>query len=342
MLITLVDDSLPFNALTPAREPLGGAEKAFASLPGALARAGHDVRVYNRTPLPLAIDGAEWVPMIDADRHPTDLLIAFRKPALLGFLPDAEHRILWWNAPSVLLDRPATRDLLMSYMPRVVFHAEAQRGTWVAPDEVRSSVIAPGVRADYLLAETGIPESPPRAIVTTHPLHGLERVIALWSESIWPRCPDAELHVYSASLSAALMTGEPSSELVAIFAQVKAATGRGIKVMAPLGDAGMAQAYRAARVHLYPGHDDDFACSTLMESQACGCPAVSYRRGGAPERIRDGETGYLVPDEAAFINLAALLLSNDETQWWLSAEARTHQRHRNWDLVAQEWLATAR
>ena len=41
MLVTLVDDSIPFNGMTPAYQPIGGAEKAFASLPAALARQGH-------------------------------------------------------------------------------------------------------------------------------------------------------------------------------------------------------------------------------------------------------------------------------------------------------------
>jgi glycosyltransferase involved in cell wall biosynthesis len=341
MLITLVDDSLPFNGLTPAQEPLGGAEKAFASLPGALARAGHDVRVYNRTRFPLSVEGADWVPMGEADRHPTDLLIAFRKPALLGFLPEAEHRALWWHAPASLLERPATRDLLMSYMPMVVFHGAAHRGAWRAPDEVGAAVIPPGVRADYLADAAGAPASPPRAIVTTHPLQGLDRILALWTETIRPRCPDAELHCYSASLSAALITGDAPPELVPVFHQAKAAMAQGLKVMAPLGDAGMAAAYRAARVHLYPGHDEDFACTTLMESQACGCPAVAYRRGGAPERIGDGESGYLVPDQEAFANLAVLLLSNEETFRSLSAGARLHQRARSWDMAAQDWLAVA-
>ena len=56
MLVTLIDDSIPFNGLTPASQPLGGAEKAFASLPAALARAGHTVRVINRTPHTMGID----------------------------------------------------------------------------------------------------------------------------------------------------------------------------------------------------------------------------------------------------------------------------------------------
>lgn len=48
MHIVFVDDSLPFDGHIPASQPPGGAEKAFASLPGALAPRGHHVQVFNR------------------------------------------------------------------------------------------------------------------------------------------------------------------------------------------------------------------------------------------------------------------------------------------------------
>ena len=43
--------SIPFDGYASTSRPLGGAEKAFASLAGALARRGHDVHVYNRARL---------------------------------------------------------------------------------------------------------------------------------------------------------------------------------------------------------------------------------------------------------------------------------------------------
>ncbi len=60
MHITLVDDSIPFDGFTPATRALGGAEKAFASLAGALVRCGHDLHVFNRARFPLMIEGAHW------------------------------------------------------------------------------------------------------------------------------------------------------------------------------------------------------------------------------------------------------------------------------------------
>lgn len=59
MHITLVDDSIPFDGFTASARALGGAEKAFACLPGALARRGHMVAVFNRCRWSMFIEGAQ-------------------------------------------------------------------------------------------------------------------------------------------------------------------------------------------------------------------------------------------------------------------------------------------
>ena len=54
----------------------------------------------------------------------------------------------------------------------------------------------------------------------------------------------------------------------------------------------------------------------FLEAQACGVPVVSYRTGGVPEAVADGETG-LLATERDIEGLAArlhALLTNDE-QW---------------------------
>ena len=48
MNIVMFDDSVPFDGFTANTKPLGGAEKAFAALAGALAKAGHTVTAVNR------------------------------------------------------------------------------------------------------------------------------------------------------------------------------------------------------------------------------------------------------------------------------------------------------
>jgi glycosyltransferase involved in cell wall biosynthesis len=334
MHITLVDDSIPFDGYSASSRPLGGAEKAFASLPGALARRGHTVQVFNRCRWGMYVEGAQWETLDGRKPLRTDVLIAFRKPSLLEFVRQAGRRVLWFTAPGRLLERQATKVLLDAHRPLVLLTAAAQTAGWM-PRGVTVGVLPPAVRPDFLTEEAK-PLSPPRAIVTTHPAHGMEWLLDLWITRIRPACPNAELHLHSMMLAKAAEGGEVDDDMRPLADKVMAAREHGVVVMRPQGDYLMAEAYREACVHLFPGHPDDMGAFTLMESQAAGCPAVVRPLGAAPERVADGSSAYVAPDDEAFANLAVMLLGNDGLQRAMGAEARTLYRGRTWEAAAEK------
>lgn len=335
MHITLVDDSIPFDGYTASSRPLGGAEKGFAALAGALARRGHTVAVYNRCRWSMFIEGAQWETFDGKKPLLTDLLIALRKPELLNFVRNAKRRVLWHTGPGRLLARKSARAQLDDLKPTVLLCSESQAEGWRA-DGLKVAVLPPALKSDFLAAGDAAPAQPPHAIVTTHPAHGLSWLVDLWGALIRPLAPGAELHIHSASLAKMTEGGgvEPGQEDLA--RKIVEAAGDGVRVVRPQGDALMAAAYRQAMVHLYPGHPDDGTAFTLMESQACGTPAVLRPLGAAPGRVRDGVSAYVAPDDEAFANLAALLLNTPDTRANLGAEARALYQGRTWDLAAEK------
>ena len=337
MLVTLVDDSIPFNGLTPSTQPLGGAEKGFAALAGALVRRGHVVRAINRTPHAVNFADVSWVPW-EGRRPPiTEVLIAFRKPSLLQFTRATKARILWLTRPAGYLEKGGTPPILERVEPTLVFLGTTHRGTFEGESPRRTRVIIPGVSSEYVEADEMVPANPPFAVVTTHPLHGLDWLVKRWVEAIRPEVPEAELRVYSATLKRAEDGKEVPERLKPVCEQVLAAREHGVVVREPEADPQMADAFRAARVHLYPGSSDEMYCATLAESQACGLPAVARPLGAVSERIVDGETGHIAPDDDAFAKLACQLLRDDEMFEKLSQGARKEQRWRTWDTAASEF-----
>lgn len=339
MRITLIDDSIPFDGHSPAAQPLGGAEKAFAGLASALAKRGHEVQVFNRCAFPVTVEGAAWRGWESARPPETDVLIAYRKPQLLDEVPEAKTRILWLAAPAQYLNRPAAQAILDRTRPVLVFQGHRHKETFSGWRAFREAVIAPGVRPDYLDELPMEYVDPPRAVVTTHPQQGLDWLLVQWMERIRPQNPRAELHVYSAVLDRAMLGGEVPEAVRPVYNLLRTMDRLGVRVHRPLADPGMAQAYRSARVHLYPGAEADMLCSTLMESQATGLPAVVRPLGAARERVRDGQTAFVVPDAAAFANTTLRLLGDDDLFFAMSRDARTLQRHRPWDVVAAEFEA---
>jgi len=356
MRIVFLDDSIPYDGYTSLRRPLGGPEKAVASLAAALSLAQHDVTVVNRTPYSHMADGAYWVPINDsAVPRAADVVIAVRKPSLLGTIRNVEQRIMMVTGPTDYLSAEANQKLWDSFAPALMFVSPAQAATYNG--KLKSVVVPPGVRNAYfettidtndlspeelVYAENAIKqaareEAPkPHAIVTTHPLHGLDWLLDIWTKQIHPRLPEARSSVYSAVLSKGIRTDEVPESMTAVFEQVKAAAESNVVVVDPRNDEGMADAYRRSRVHLYPGHAQDFACWTLLESQTAGLPAVARNLGGVSERVMNGQSGYIVPDADAFANVAVQILSDDSVFKSLSEGAGAEARRRTWPQAASE------
>ncbi|MFP6745217.1 MAG: glycosyltransferase, partial [Alphaproteobacteria bacterium] len=336
--ILLVDDSIPFDGYTASAQPLGGVEKAFASLPAALQRRGHEVRVINRCAFPIATDGVRWQPWESERPDACDVLIAHRRPALLDFPVKAAKRILWLDGPGGRLSKGGNMEILARHGDApIVFYGLTHRRGCPDPVETRAVVIEPGVRRDYRDADAMDAAKPPRAIVTSHPKAGLDWLLDLWAKEIRPRAEGAELYVYSAVLDKGALGAEVPEAIKPVFDKAMALKGDGVIIQRPQADPLMADNYRFARAHLHPGRDSELYCSTLAESQAVGLPAVTRHTAAAAERVRDGASGFVVPDDEAYANCAMLLLTVDGVYKGRSIEAREFQRGRDWDDAAAEF-----
>lgn len=344
MLVTLVDDSIPFNGSTPPYQALGGAEKAFASLPPALVRRGHVVRAFNRAPHSMGIENVSWINWEGRKPPITEILIAFRKPVLLEFTRAVGARVLWVAGHAGYLNTQTANEVLSRTSARIVFAGEAQRKSFKTNGQIRTHTIPPAVRDEYRNAgPMEAKERAPIAIATAHPKHGLDWLVKLWVAQVRPRVPDAELHVYSASLRRAeLSTSSLSDDLKESFALVKGAADSGVQIKAPGGDIDMASNFRRARVHLYPSAEQDLLCSTLLESQAVGVPAVCRPLGAAAERIVEGESGLLAASDEAFADHAIRLMIDESAFDRASIAARANGRKRSWDTVATEFESAFR
>ncbi|WP_019644093.1 glycosyltransferase [Novispirillum itersonii] len=332
MRIVFFDDSLPFDGSTPDNRPLGGAEKALAALPGALATRGHDVIVYNRTPDAVPVGGVRWQPLSGPKVTSADVMVAFRRPGLLDESMSAGRRLLWATAHPSYLHTEAADALLIRHGAAILFSSDAQRAAYGG--QRPNLVIPPGLRMPYLAALEREEAPAPVALTTVHPGPELEWLIAVWTELIHPQLPQARLKVFSALLARA-QRGEAIPEaLHGLYAQARLAQAKGVEICDPQGDRRMAEEYRAARVHLYVPPMEDLINWTLMESQSCGLPAVALARGSVEERIVNGQTGYVVPDADAFANVAAQILSDDAVHASLSEAAGDLSRKRTWDQVA--------
>jgi len=340
MRITFVDDSLAFDGFSPSSQPLGGPEKAFASLPSALAQRGHAVEVFNRCAFAVTVENARWETWVAQRPAETDALVAFRKPELLDAVATAGKRVLWLTGDPAALDDPAPRAVLERLRPKLVFFNEVERDRWTNTLGLETAVCGAGIVPAYLSDEAAEPVEPPRAIATTHPLADLDWLLRVWTDRIRDRAPTAELHVYSALLYRGRIGGTVPDAVKPVLDQALALADHGVVIQRPQGDPQMAAAYRSARVHLYPGQPGDSWGASLQESQASGLPAVA--RVACPAsllRIVNGQTGSVCGDDDSFAAAAVEYLTDRVSFERSDANARLYQRGRTWQVAASEFEA---
>lgn len=338
MKICFLDDSLPFDGLSPDQRPLGGFQRAIAGLASALARRRHDVAVINNAEDERWVDGVHWLPFGETLKTSYDLLIACGKPSLLdgqGGRAVTDRRVLWSVADPATLLAEDNAQALRERKAELMFVSTLQAGRYQGRQTAR--VVLPGVSAIYRPCDDQDAAPPPVAIVTAHPDHNLRALIELWLETIPSAVPGAELHIYSALLSRPQRAAGPVPDAYrALYDFITQNEPSGLRIKAPLTDRGMAEAYQTARVHLHPSHADDFGVWTLYDSQACGLPAVARMIGGTLDCVANGVSGYLVPDDAAVINVAQQILTDDALFRRMSNAAAEVSRRRTWDAVALE------
>jgi len=340
MHIVLVDDSIPFDGLSPSNDPLGGAEKVFASLPGALAKRGHRVQVFNRALEARTIENASWEGWQGTRPVACDVLIAFRQPALLSFVASANRRILWLATAADCLAEDRVQGLLFAYRPTLVFMSELHRTSYRPSDvELAAVVIPPGIRPEYLGDQQPGPVHPPYAIATCHPQLGLDWLVDLWMKQVHRQCPHATLRLYSAILDRARSGGFIPERFKAVVTTTIGAQDKGIAIFRPGSDRVMAEAYRGARAHLYPADEREVYCYTLAESQACGTPAVARPFPATAERIEDGISGHLAANADTFARTILSLLEDDAAYIRLSSNAHARNVGRDFDKAAAAFEA---
>jgi D-inositol-3-phosphate glycosyltransferase len=94
--------------------------------------------------------------------------------------------------------------------------------------------------------------------------------------------------------------------------------------------------YVAADVTVLPSHYESFGMVAL-EAMACGSPVVASRVGGLTTTVRDGVTGFLVPegDVEALAGRLETLLGDADLRWRLGREGVRWAAQHRWPCVAE-------
>jgi glycosyltransferase involved in cell wall biosynthesis len=334
--VVMADDGISFDGKTAEEGPLGGAETAFAALAEALAQRGHRVAVRNRCRVTLCHNGVHWAPLSEGTPSSCDLYIGNRGHRVIGLVRKTGRRLFWLHNPAGYLKKPRNLWRLARYRPMLITAGTYHASTVPAWLPCAGREIIPYGVLDCFRG-TPLRTVPPRRVIfTSNPLRGLDWLLDLWVGRIAPAVPGAELHIYA---GAGVYRSGGAPQMETILARASGLAAYGVRCFAPVGRGRLTEALSRARVMLYRGDPGETFCLALAEAQAMGVPAVVQPFGSAPERVVDGVTGLVAPDDGAFATAAITVLRDDVLwrRWHLAALAQ--QSGASWDSIAARFEA---
>ncbi|MGH8274485.1 MAG: glycosyltransferase family 4 protein [Gammaproteobacteria bacterium] len=118
-------------------------------------------------------------------------------------------------------------------------------------------------------------------------------------------------------------------------------SGDHVHLIGPLDDAGLAQAWPAADVHIFPVRDDpqdpEGFGMVALEAAAWGVPSVAFAAGGVGDAVAEGKSGYLVPP-GDYAGLAGAVLKAAVQRAELESGARAFAERHAWSRFNAELL----
>ncbi len=95
--------------------------------------------------------------------------------------------------------------------------------------------------------------------------------------------------------------------------------------------------YSAAEVLVMPSHYESFGMVAL-EAMACGTPVIASEVGGLAYLVRDGETGFTIPDQEPdkLCEKLSWLLNNAELHAAMSQRAVEYAQDYAWEKIAKQ------
>lgn len=95
--------------------------------------------------------------------------------------------------------------------------------------------------------------------------------------------------------------------------------------------------YSAAELVVMPSHYESFGMVAL-EAMACGTPVIASEVGGLAYLVKDGETGFTIPDQEpeTLCEKISWLLNDDEMHQTMSQRAVEYAQNYAWDKIASQ------
>ena len=332
-----LENSIDFTSSSLNLKAIDSFQRALIHFSKELVRKNHKVTIYNNTNVNKKDGGIYWRNISEASNSlvESDICIICNDVDYLNLNINAKLKFFWINSNIDLSDYKKTiinllknkfiilynSDVLISklphnfkYIPKIQFNI--------------------GINDDFFQNEN-FNINNCNALVTIHPLRGLDWLLDVWVNIISLKLPWAEMHVYSHTLyKKNFVNNVKINNLKLKLFKYK---NSGIFIKKPEVESDFINTLSNYRVHLNPNNDIMAIPSSIMESQARGIPIVSRENNDIYNYIYHNETGYITNDENIFSKKTIDLLTDNSLFLRMKSNSKLNNKIKNWKVVVESF-----
>jgi len=332
-----LENSINFTSSSLNLKAIDSFQRTLIHFSKELVRKNHKVTIYNNTAVNKNEDGINWRNISESLSNlvESDVCIICNDVGFLDVKIKAKLKLFWINSDidlsnykKIIIDLLKNKfvilynsDTLISklphnfkYIPKIQFNI--------------------GINNDFLQNEN-FNINNCNALVTIHPLRGLDWLLDVWVNIISLKLPWAEMHVYSHTLyKKNFVNNVKINNLKLKLFKYK---NSGIFIKKPEVESDFINTLSNYRVHLNPNNDIMAIPSSIMESQARGIPIVSRENNDIYNYIYHNETGYITNDENIFSKKTIDLLTDNSLFLRMKSNSKLNNKIKNWKVVVESF-----
>ena len=336
---------------------LGGSETAGIEMAHAMGRRGHNVKLFCNTSKTAKSENVSYHPMSQNNQGidnflnyittaTVDVAINQRIPQAFSLQSKSKHNVLWQHDFATLSQKKDFNACLWNVDQIFVlseWHKQQYQDTYGICDDETIYNYNPFFKTTNGISnipDYKLKRKPKQLVFTNRPERGMDTVLYQIMPEIWKRDEEVEL-VISGYDNTSPQMAEYYAKMAGTIAQY-AREGRPIKHAGHLTKEELYKLYQESTAFIYPTMFYETSCITAMETQACGLPMITTKRGALPETLCN-ESNILIEGKTntpeyhkKFVDSVFEIIEEKENEV-RKEKMKAKVWDYNWDRIAEKW-----
>ena len=330
MHFVFLENSIDFTSSSLNFKAIDSFQRSLIHFCKELVSRNHKITVFNNTSSNKKEDGIDWIHFSEISNlsDDPDVFIVCNDTNFLDVTIKAKLKLFWISSAINISNYRGILINLLKNKFLILYHSDNLISNLPHNFEYIPKIkFKIGVNNDFFKNQS-FNINNCNALVTSHPLKGLDWLLDIWINIISLKIPWAEVHIYSHTLyKKSFVNNIKINNLKLKLFKYK---NNGIQIKKPEKENEFIQTLSNYRVHINPNNEASPFPFSIVESQARGLPIVSRENSVIYDYVYHNETGFITNDPNNFAKKIMDLLTDNSLFLRMNSNAKLNNKINNW------------